>query len=127
MIQHSSLGNQEPLYHLEHRMFAGSEHQQGNTIMSNSEDSTVTYTAVFSPYGGLSDIGSPGVIGPEHEGLPWMQDDPYVQVALQAPPSPDYIPGPEGPRGATVTTSTKLCSRACLSGVYATEGRNTPS
>ncbi|GJY73453.1 hypothetical protein Tco_0477884 [Tanacetum coccineum] len=27
----------------------------------------------------LSDIGSPGVVGPEHEGLPWMLDDPYVQ------------------------------------------------
>ncbi|GKB28760.1 hypothetical protein Tco_0868161, partial [Tanacetum coccineum] len=46
----------------------------------------------------LSDIGSPGVIGPEHEGLPWMLDDPYVQVALQAPPSPDYIPGLEEPQ-----------------------------
>ncbi|GKB38963.1 hypothetical protein Tco_0883905 [Tanacetum coccineum] len=33
-----------------------------------------------------------------HEGLPWMLDDPYVQVALQAPPSPDYIPGPEEPQ-----------------------------
>ncbi|GJY62391.1 hypothetical protein Tco_0463048 [Tanacetum coccineum] len=53
--------------------------------MSDSEDSTVTYTAVSSPFGGLSDIGSPGVVGPEHEGLPWMLDDPYVQVALQAP------------------------------------------
>ncbi|GJV63014.1 hypothetical protein Tco_1473842, partial [Tanacetum coccineum] len=39
-----------------------------------------------------------GVVGPEHEGLPWMLDDPYVQVALQAPPSPDYIPGPEEPQ-----------------------------
>ncbi|GKE49614.1 hypothetical protein Tco_1480872, partial [Tanacetum coccineum] len=34
---------------------------------------------------------------PEHEGLPWMLDDPYVQVTLQAPPSPDYIPGSEEP------------------------------
>ncbi|GKC88407.1 hypothetical protein Tco_1149056, partial [Tanacetum coccineum] len=50
----------------------------------DSEDSTVTYTAVSSPFGG-SDIGSPGVVGPEHEGLPWMLDDPYVQ-------SPDYVP-----------------------------------
>ncbi|GJV56872.1 hypothetical protein Tco_1457877 [Tanacetum coccineum] len=47
--------------------------------MSDSEDSTITYTAVSSPFGGLSDIGSPGVVGPEHEGLPWMLDDPYVQ------------------------------------------------
>ncbi|GJT36856.1 hypothetical protein Tco_0936721 [Tanacetum coccineum] len=43
-------------------------------------------------------IGSPGVVGPEHEGLSWMLDDSYVQVALQAPPSPDYIPGPEEPQ-----------------------------
>ncbi|GJT14427.1 retrovirus-related pol polyprotein from transposon TNT 1-94 [Tanacetum coccineum] len=50
------------------------------------------------PFEDLSDIGSPGVVGPEHEGLPWMLDDPYVQVALQAPPSPDYIPGPEEPQ-----------------------------
>ncbi|GKF84226.1 hypothetical protein Tco_0249124, partial [Tanacetum coccineum] len=42
--------------------------------------------------------GSPGVVGPEHEGLPWMLDDPYVQVALQTPPSPDYIPGPMEPQ-----------------------------
>nr|GFC01211.1 hypothetical protein [Tanacetum cinerariifolium] len=26
-----------------------------------------------------------------------MLEDPYVEVALQAPPSPDYIPGPEEP------------------------------
>nr|GFC68731.1 hypothetical protein [Tanacetum cinerariifolium] len=26
---------------------------------------------------------------------PEMLEDPYVEVALQAPPSPDYIPGPE--------------------------------
>ncbi|GKF16289.1 hypothetical protein Tco_0061207 [Tanacetum coccineum] len=66
--------------------------------MSDSKDSTVTYTAVSSLFGGLSDIRSPGVVGPEHEGLPWILDDPYVQVALQAPPSLDYIPGPEEPQ-----------------------------
>ncbi|GJU13461.1 hypothetical protein Tco_1135857 [Tanacetum coccineum] len=69
-----------------------------DTVMSNSKDSTVTYTAVSNPFRGLSNIGSPGVVGPEHEGLPWMLDNPYVQVALQAPPSPDYIPGPEEPQ-----------------------------
>ncbi|GKA56632.1 hypothetical protein Tco_0755704 [Tanacetum coccineum] len=68
------------------------------TVMSDSDESTVTYTEVSSPFEGLSDIGSPGVVRPEHEGLPWMLDDPYVQVALQAPPSPDYIPGPEEPQ-----------------------------
>ncbi|GJW95397.1 hypothetical protein Tco_0175069 [Tanacetum coccineum] len=60
--------------------------------MSDSEDSTVTYTAVSSPFEGLSDIGSPGVDGP-----PTMPKDPYAYVvdAFQAPPSPNYVPGLE--------------------------------
>ncbi|GJX71334.1 putative reverse transcriptase domain-containing protein [Tanacetum coccineum] len=66
--------------------------------MSDSDESGVTHTEISSPFEDLSDIGSPGVVGLEHEGLPWMLDDPYVQVALQAPPSPDYIPGPEDPQ-----------------------------
>ncbi|GKC56545.1 hypothetical protein Tco_1084143 [Tanacetum coccineum] len=66
--------------------------------MSDSDESGVTHTEISSPFEDLSDIGSPGVVGPEHEGLPWMLDDPYVQVAIQAPPSPDYIPGPEEPQ-----------------------------
>ncbi|GKD35049.1 hypothetical protein Tco_1250558, partial [Tanacetum coccineum] len=48
------------------------------TVMSEYEDSMVTYTEVSSPFEDLSDIGSPGVVGPEYEGLPWMLDDPYV-------------------------------------------------
>ncbi|GKD89192.1 hypothetical protein Tco_1364699 [Tanacetum coccineum] len=62
--------------------------------MSDSEDSTVTYTEVSSPFEDLSDIGSSGV-----DGLPMMPEDPYayVEAALQAPPSPDYVPGPEHP------------------------------
>ncbi|GJR92512.1 hypothetical protein Tco_0264686 [Tanacetum coccineum] len=68
--------------------------------MSDYEDSTVTYTKVSSPFEDLSDIGSPGVVGPEFEGLSWMLDDPYVQVVLQAPPSPNYVPGPEEPEQA---------------------------
>ncbi|GJY19372.1 hypothetical protein Tco_0390863 [Tanacetum coccineum] len=43
--------------------------------MSDSEDSTVTYTAVSSPFEGLLDIGSPGVDGP-----PIMPEDPYAYV-----------------------------------------------
>ncbi|GJZ05424.1 hypothetical protein Tco_0538699 [Tanacetum coccineum] len=68
--------------------------------MSDSEDSTVTYTKVSSPFDSLLDIGSLGFVGLEYEGLPWMLDDPYVQVVLQAPPSPDYVPGPEEPEQA---------------------------
>nr|GEW31191.1 hypothetical protein [Tanacetum cinerariifolium] len=62
--------------------------------MSDSEDSTVTYTVVSSLFGGLSDIGSPGVDGP-----PMMLEDPYAYVvaAFQALPSPDYVSGPEYP------------------------------
>ncbi|GKF31905.1 hypothetical protein Tco_0101703, partial [Tanacetum coccineum] len=63
-------------------------------VMSDSKDSTVTYTAVSSPFGGLSDIGSPELDGP-----PVMPDDPYAYVvaAFQASPSPDYVPDPEYP------------------------------
>ncbi|GKB11016.1 hypothetical protein Tco_0844939, partial [Tanacetum coccineum] len=61
-------------------------------VMSDLEDSTVTYTTVSSPFKGLSDIGSPGV-----DRLPMMLEDPYVEAALQVPPSPDYVPGPEYP------------------------------
>ncbi|GKB33674.1 reverse transcriptase domain-containing protein [Tanacetum coccineum] len=60
--------------------------------MSDSEDSTVTYTEVSSPFEDLSDIGSPGVVG-----LRMMLEDPYVEAALQDPPSPDYVPSPEHP------------------------------
>ncbi|GKF34721.1 hypothetical protein Tco_0107921, partial [Tanacetum coccineum] len=67
------------------------------TVMSDSDESGVTHTEISSLFEDLLDIGSPGVIGPEHEGLPLMLDDPYVQVSLQAPPSPDYISGPEEP------------------------------
>nr|GEX79726.1 hypothetical protein [Tanacetum cinerariifolium] len=62
--------------------------------MSDLEDSIITYTAVSSPYGGLSDIGSLGV-----DRLPVMPEDPYTYVvaAFQAPPSPDYKLGPNYP------------------------------
>ncbi|GJZ87577.1 hypothetical protein Tco_0659187 [Tanacetum coccineum] len=68
----------------------------------DSEDSTVTYTEVSSPFEDLSDIGSPRVIVHEYDGLPMMPEDlyAYVEVVLQAPPSPDYVPGPEEPEQA---------------------------
>ncbi|GJZ96049.1 hypothetical protein Tco_0668383 [Tanacetum coccineum] len=66
--------------------------------MLDSDESGVKYIEISSPFEGLSDIGSPGVVRPEHEGLSWMLDDPYVKVTLQASPSPDYIPGPEEPQ-----------------------------
>ncbi|GKA19182.1 hypothetical protein Tco_0699097 [Tanacetum coccineum] len=45
-----------------------------DSIMSNSDKSGVTYTEI--------------------------PEDPYVEAALQAPPSPDYMPGPEEPEQA---------------------------
>ncbi|GJV54019.1 hypothetical protein Tco_1449760, partial [Tanacetum coccineum] len=61
--------------------------------MSDSDESMVTYTEVSSPFEGLSDIGSPGVVGPEHERLSWMLDDPYVQpLPAAASPTAQYVP-----------------------------------
>ncbi|GJR71352.1 putative reverse transcriptase domain-containing protein [Tanacetum coccineum] len=57
--------------------------------MSDSNESGVTYTEVSSPFEGLSDIGSPRADDHKYLELPWMPKDPY------APPSLDYVPGPE--------------------------------
>nr|GEV31537.1 hypothetical protein [Tanacetum cinerariifolium] len=65
-----------------------------DSSVSNGSDSTVTYTAVSSPFRGFSDIRSRGVDGP-----PVMSEDPYAYVvaAFQDSPSPDYVSGPEHP------------------------------
>ncbi|GJU77957.1 putative reverse transcriptase domain-containing protein [Tanacetum coccineum] len=68
--------------------------------MSDSDESGVTYTEVSSPFEDLSDIGSPRADDYEYLELPEMPEDPYVEAALQAPPSPDYVPGPEEPEQA---------------------------
>nr|GFA51552.1 hypothetical protein [Tanacetum cinerariifolium] len=67
-------------------------YREPDTIMSDFENSTVTYTTVSSPYEGRSGDISPGVDGP-----PVMPEDPYAYVvaAFQALPPPDYVPGPE--------------------------------
>ncbi|GJZ96592.1 hypothetical protein Tco_0668926 [Tanacetum coccineum] len=54
-------------------------------VMSDSEDSTITYTEVSSPYEDLSDRGSPGVMVYGYGGLPMH------------PPSLDYVSSPEEP------------------------------
>ncbi|GJT09300.1 hypothetical protein Tco_0856342 [Tanacetum coccineum] len=66
-----------------------------NSVMSDSEHSTVTYTSISFPVEVDSDIGSPGIDVP-----PIMPEDPYayIMVAYEVPPSPDYIPGPEEPQ-----------------------------
>ncbi|GJR20313.1 hypothetical protein Tco_0968840 [Tanacetum coccineum] len=60
--------------------------------------SRVTYRRFSQPIEDLSDISSRERI--EYLELPWMPEDPYVEAALQAPPSPDYVPGPEEPEQA---------------------------
>nr|GEX07529.1 hypothetical protein [Tanacetum cinerariifolium] len=57
--------------------------------MSDSDESGITYTDISSPFEELSDIGLQRADDHEHLMLPEMLEDPY------APPSPDYIPGPE--------------------------------
>nr|GFB17366.1 hypothetical protein [Tanacetum cinerariifolium] len=68
--------------------------------MSDSDESGVTYTDISSSFEELSDIGSLRADDHENFELPEILEDPYVEVALQAPPSPDYIPGPEEPEQA---------------------------
>ncbi|GKF76344.1 hypothetical protein Tco_0225788, partial [Tanacetum coccineum] len=73
--------------------------------MSDSEDSIVTYTEVSSPFEGLSDIGSPRVVGPEYEGLPRMLDDPYAQLVYPEfmPPEDEVFPAEEQPLPVVVS------------------------
>ncbi|GJZ91139.1 hypothetical protein Tco_0663066 [Tanacetum coccineum] len=70
--------------------------------MSDSEDSMVTYTAVSSPFRGLSDIGSPGV-----DGLPVMPEDPYAYVVPAypefMPPEEEVLPAKEQPLPAVLS------------------------
>nr|GEU93788.1 hypothetical protein [Tanacetum cinerariifolium] len=61
----------------------------------DSDESGVTYTDISSPFKELLDIGSPSADDHEYLMLPEMLEDPYVEVALQAPTLPDYVPGLE--------------------------------
>nr|GEX34241.1 hypothetical protein [Tanacetum cinerariifolium] len=63
--------------------------------MLDSDESGVTYTDVSSLFEESPDIGSMRTDDHEHLELPEMLEDSYVEVDLQTPPSPDYIPGPE--------------------------------
>ncbi|GKB95966.1 hypothetical protein Tco_0982103, partial [Tanacetum coccineum] len=60
--------------------------------MSDSEDSTVTYTVVSNPFGRLSDIESPGVDRP-----PVMPEDPYLVYPEFMPPEDEVLPAEEQP------------------------------
>ncbi|GJS41109.1 putative reverse transcriptase domain-containing protein [Tanacetum coccineum] len=75
-------------------------YREPDSVMSDSDESGVTYTEVSSLFEGLLDIGSPRADDHEYLKLPWMPEDPYVEAALQAPPSLDYVTGPEDPEQA---------------------------
>nr|GFB86364.1 hypothetical protein [Tanacetum cinerariifolium] len=55
--------------------------------MSSESHATITYTLMLSYE----------VIVNGYYGMPMDPLDPYVQLVMKAPPSPDYIPGPEAP------------------------------
>nr|GEY70818.1 hypothetical protein [Tanacetum cinerariifolium] len=55
--------------------------------MSSDSHATITYTS----------MSSYEVIVNGYYGMPMDPLDPYVQLVMEAPPSPDYIPGPEAP------------------------------
>ncbi|GKF69886.1 hypothetical protein Tco_0202943, partial [Tanacetum coccineum] len=57
-------------------------------------------TSISSDYEEPSDAGSPRFIVYGYYGLPMHPVDPYVEAALLAPPSPDYMSGPEEPEQA---------------------------
>ncbi|GJV32193.1 putative reverse transcriptase domain-containing protein [Tanacetum coccineum] len=67
--------------------------------MSDSEDSTVTYTTVSSPFEDLSDIGSLGF-----DGLPMMLEDPYWWRFI--PSEDEVFPAEEQPLHAVVSPTT---------------------
>ncbi|GJY94704.1 hypothetical protein Tco_0511065 [Tanacetum coccineum] len=78
-------------------------YRRTDIVMSDSDESGITYTAVSSPFEDLSDIGSPRADDHEYLELPYIPEDPYLEAALQAPPSPDYVPGPEEPEQAPLS------------------------
>nr|GEX48695.1 hypothetical protein [Tanacetum cinerariifolium] len=55
--------------------------------MSSDSHATITYTS----------MSSYEVIVNGYYGMPMDSLDPYVQLVMEAPPSPHYIPGPEAP------------------------------
>ncbi|GJX96703.1 hypothetical protein Tco_0352501 [Tanacetum coccineum] len=68
-----------------------------NSVISDSDESEVTYKEVSSPFEDLSDMGSPRTDDHEYLELPGIPEDPY------APPLPNYVPGPEHTDAEIVT------------------------
>nr|GFA28524.1 hypothetical protein [Tanacetum cinerariifolium] len=65
----------------------GGEGVAGTVVMSSDSHATITYTS----------MSSYEVIVNGYYGMPMDPLDPYVQLVMEAPPSPDYIPGPKAP------------------------------
>ncbi|GJW30119.1 hypothetical protein Tco_0046994 [Tanacetum coccineum] len=84
--------------------------------------SIVTYTSISSDYEEPSDVGSPEVVVYGYDGLPMHLVDPYVEAASQAPeqapPSPDYVPGPEHPPSPDYVSGPEEPEQAPLSPDY---------
>ncbi|GJW72905.1 hypothetical protein Tco_0132275 [Tanacetum coccineum] len=63
------------------------------TVLSDSDESTVTYTEVSSPFEGLSNIGSPELLRPEHEDEVFSaEEQPLPATASPTAQSPNYVP-----------------------------------
>ncbi|GJW46400.1 hypothetical protein Tco_0078046 [Tanacetum coccineum] len=69
----------------------------GHFVMSDSEQSTVTYTSISSDYEEPSDVGSPRVMVYGYDGLPMHPQSPDYVPEPENPSSLDYVPGPEYP------------------------------
>ncbi|GJX43540.1 putative reverse transcriptase domain-containing protein [Tanacetum coccineum] len=80
--------------------------------MSDSKDFTVTYTAVSSPYEDSSNMGSPGVPGPEEPEqapplpvyLPYVLEPVYLEYM---PPEDDVLPAEEQPLPVAASPTTE--------------------
>ncbi|GJS92974.1 hypothetical protein Tco_0799942 [Tanacetum coccineum] len=69
--------------------------------MSNAMNRGLLHGSVYRPFEDYQGhIGSPRADDHEYLELPEMPEDLYVEAALQAPPSLDYVPGPEEPEQA---------------------------
>nr|GEU58786.1 hypothetical protein [Tanacetum cinerariifolium] len=79
------------------RGYAKHDGQRADIVMSDLEDSTVTYTEVSSPFEDLLDIGSLVVVVYVYDGLPTHPPSPDYVPGPEYPPSPDYVPSPEHP------------------------------
>ncbi|GJX57994.1 hypothetical protein Tco_0289384 [Tanacetum coccineum] len=77
-------------------------YQEPRFVMSDSEDSMVTYTEVSSPLEDLSDIGSPGVMVYGYDGLPMHPPSPDYVLGDEHPSSPVYVPYVPEPVSAEV-------------------------